>query len=473
MQSRINRSSTHHTVSDGGLSKFRLIAEQPLGSIVTTPGSTIQPPWLIRSYTAPFVAGKGLTLNSVAFGLFSLFVFAIPWENALLLPGVGTVSRLLGLVALPVAILAILDRSRLRSPSLPLVLMGLFVMWGSLTYLWTANVEATSIRIISWLQNLGMVWLIWEFADSRARQLMLMRSYVLGTLVSAVDTLSSYLRGQEAYYQRYAGSGFDPNDLGLILALSLPMSFYLATIQRNQWMVWVYRLQQILAILAIGLTSSRAALVAAVVALLYVPMVLLWAKTFREKCLFFVLIAAVSSCMVSFLPENSWKRWAGIGTELQQGTWGKRTVIWSAGFDLFREHPSIGVGAGSFGTATHHALPASIAKENPFLPAAHNTFLSILAEEGLLGFTLLLLLLSSLVLPVLRLPAIERSLWLVVLATWATGVFTLTWEDRKPTWFLFGMIASWTALRSLPRKKTEFARNLGARWTLSRNFGRG
>jgi O-antigen ligase len=473
MQWRMSHSSTLYAVLDDGLSKFSLLTEQPFGSIVTTPESTLQPPRRIRLYTAPLVADKGLTLNSVAFGLFSLFVFAIPWENALLFPGIGTVGRLLGLVTLPVAILAILDRSRLRRPSLPLALMGLFVMWGSLTYLWTANMEATSIRITSWLQNLGMIWLIWEFADSRARQLMLARSYVFGTLVSAVDTLSSYLRGQEAYYQRYAGSGFDPNDLGLILALSLPMSFYLATIQKNQCAVWVYRIQQILAILAIGLTSSRAALVAAVVALLYVPLVLLWTKTFREKCVFFALIVVVSSCMVSFLPENSWKRWAGIGSELQHGTWGKRKVIWSAGFDLFREHPSIGVGAGSFGTATHHALPASIAKENPFLPAAHNTFLSILAEEGLLGFALLLLLLFSLVQPVLRLPAIERSLWLVVLATWATGVFTLTWEDRKPTWFLFGLIASWTGLRALPQKTSERARNLGARWALSGDFGRG
>jgi O-antigen ligase len=439
---------------------------------VTTSEHTVQPPRPIRLYAAPLVAAEGLTLNSLAFGLFSLFVFAIPWENALLFPGVGTVGRLLGLVALPVAILAILDRNRLRSPSFPLALIGLFVMWGSLSYLWTANPEATSIRIASWLQNLGMAWLIWELADSRARQLMLMRSYVFGTLVSALDTLFSYLRGQEAYYQRYAGSGFDPNDLGLILALSLPMSFYLAAIQRNQRVVWVYRLQQILAILAIGLTSSRAALVAAVVALLYVPFALSWAKTFREKCLFFAVLAIVSSCMVAFLPENSWKRLGGIGTELQHGTWGKRKLIWSAGVDLFREHPLIGVGAGSFGTATQRALPASIARDNPFLPAAHNTFLSILAEEGLIGFALLLLLLFSLVLPVLRLPAIERSLWLVELATWATGVFTLTWEDRKPTWFLFGLIASWTALRSLPRKKIEFARNLGARWALSRDFGR-
>jgi O-antigen ligase len=102
-------------------------------------------------------------------------------------------------------------------------------------------------------------------------------------------------------------------------------------------------------------------------------------------------------------------------------------------------------------------LPASIANDNPFLPAAHNTFLSILAEEGLVGFGLFLLLWLGLVLPVLRLPNLVRNLWLVTLATWATGVFTLTWEDRKPTWFLFGLLAAWSATRIFPQKKDGFA----------------
>jgi O-antigen ligase len=285
---------------------------------------------------------------------------------------------------------------------------------------------------------------------------MLMRSYVFGTLVSALDTLSSYLRGQEAYYQRYAGSGFDPNDLGLILALSLPMSFYLAAIQRNQRVVWVYRLQQILAILAIGLTGSRAALVATAVALTYVPFTFPRANTLRQKCAFVLLVGIASSCMLVFLPESSWKRWGTIGTELQHGNWGERKLIWSAGWEVFRQHPVIGVGAGAFGTATRHAMTVSVVRGNPFSPVAHNTFLSILSEEGLLGFTLLLLLLLSLVLPVLRLPVIERSLWLVVLATWATGVFTLTWEDRKPTWFLLGLLTAWCASKSLARRDVRF-----------------
>lgn len=433
------------------------VRQQCIGSVLATAGTSARFAGQVGFDTRASIEARVLPLNSVAFGFFCLFVFAIPWENALLLPGVGTVSRLLGLLALPVAVLAILERGRLRSPSLPILLIALFVVWGCLSYLWTVNVAATSIRLASWLQTLGMVWLIWELADLRERQLLLMRAYVFGTLVSAIDTLFSYFRGQEVYYQRYAGSGFDPNDLGLILALSLPISLYLAAIQKNKRMVWVYRFQQIAAILAIGLTSSRAALLATAVALAYLPVAFPRISTFRGKCALVFIVVIAGGCLVALLPATSWERWGGIGSELQHGTWGERKMIWSAGLEVFREHPLIGVGAGGYGSATRRLLPASIANDNPFLPAAHNTFLSILAEEGLVGFGLFLLLWLGLVLPVLRLPNLVRNLWLVTLATWATGVFTLTWEDRKPTWFLFGLLAAWSATRIFPQKKDGFA----------------
>src|SRR6266851_2419127 len=169
---------------------------------------------------------KGRILSRVGFGLMCLISFAIPWENALVSPGVGTISRMLGLGALPIALFAILNSGKLRMPSVSLVLMGAFVAWGSLTYWWTADTEATTIMINTWLQCLGMVWLIWELAPQRERVLMLARAYVLGTLVSCGDTILSYLTRNQRLWERYAASGFDPNDLSLLLALSLPISFY-------------------------------------------------------------------------------------------------------------------------------------------------------------------------------------------------------------------------------------------------------
>ena len=384
----------------------------------------------------------------LAFFLLWIFVFAIPWENALVIPGFGTISRLIGLLAFPMGVLAILDSGRLRPVSLPLILMGLFVAWGGLSYWWTVDPESTSTSVISWIQNLAMIWLIWELASRRERQLGLMQAYVLGTFVSAGDTVYSYLRGHTASWERYSGAGLDPNELGLLLALSLPLSFYLSLNEKHSRMVWIYRLQQVMALLAIGLTSSRGALVATVVAFVYLALAF-WKLTLQAKSAFLLLVPVGGICALAFLPETTWKRWGGLGSELQQGSWGSRKPIWSAGWEMFRENPVGGVGAGGFGTVAGRVLGQEV--------VAHNTFLSILAEEGIVGFGLFLLFFLSLLLPVMRLRHLERDLWLVVLATWATGVFTLTWETRKPTWFLFGLLAAWSAamIPSAKRRDTH------------------
>ena len=71
---------------------------------------------------------------------------------------------------------------------------------------------------------------------------------------------------------------------------------------------------------------------------------------------------------------------------------------------------------------------------------AHNSFLSVLTETGIIGFSLFSVLLGMLGFYVYRLPELERRFWTVTLATWTIGVSTLTWEHRKPTWLLFGLI---------------------------------
>jgi O-antigen ligase len=285
---------------------------------------------------------------------------------------------------------------------------------------------------------------MWELADHRQRQIALMKAYVCGTLVSAGGTILSYMNGSKALYERYSASGFDPNDLALLLALSLPISFYLSVFHSHGLVTWFYRMQQATVMVAIGLTSSRAGLIATLIALCYLAF-LFTRMSFPQKAASFLVAAATVASAVIFLPETSWKRWGGIGQEMQQGTWGDRKLIWTAGWDLFERRPVRGVGAGAFGAEIQRVWPGP-----PSPLVAHNTFLSILIEEGLIGFGLFFALLVNLVVLALELPSLEAKLWLVMLITWATGVFSLTWEGRKPSWFLFGLLAAWSAKGLLP-----------------------
>jgi O-antigen ligase len=162
-----------------------------------------------------------------------------------------------------------------------------------------------------------------------------------------------------------------------------------------------------------------------------------------------VTFALIVSGVLLFAPATSWERLSTMPNELERGTLTGRTLIWSAGWELFREHPLLGVGANAFRLTVSRVLGEPIRLDDPSpAPPAHNTFLSVLVEQGIVGLALFLALIVSLAVSLWGAPVLSRQLWLVCLAVWAIGVSDLTWEMRKPTWFFFGLLVAHTAARS-------------------------
>jgi len=163
--------------------------------------------------------------------------------------------------------------------------------------------------------------------------------------------------------------------------------------------------------------------------------------TGRQKiAVLFTVLLLVCGALV-FVPSTSWDRLSTMPSEFTQGTLTGRTVIWKAGWELFRTHPLLGVGANAFRTTVSRVLALPLNMDVLALtPVAHNTFLSVLAEGGVIGFTLFCALLSVLALSLRALPPFQQQLWLVCLGVWVIGVSGLTWEMRKPTWFFFGLL---------------------------------
>jgi O-antigen ligase len=343
---------------------------------------------------------------------------------------------LIGVLAGGLGVLAIIEKPRLKVPGPGNVLIILFMVWAAATYWWSTDQKATLVAASSYFQLLVMVWLIWELAPTEREQRRLMQAYVLGTCVSATDTLYQYVSHEEIA-ERYASTGFNPNDLALALALAIPLSYYLS-IQSAGWKVWVYRLQLVLTGTAILLTASRGGFLASLVALAIVPLTytqLTWLQRVASALTLGILVCSA----LFYIPPTSWARLGTISKEVTQGTLDSRTVVWEAGLELFRSHPFVGVGAGAFGESVLPALNV------PFV--AHNTFLSVLVEEGVIGFGLFCGAIVVLTLAAWEMPPLPQKLWIVSLGAWAVGVSSGTWELRKPTWFLFGLLmGQWASM---------------------------
>jgi O-antigen ligase len=398
------------------------------------------------------------TLGKIAFGSLWLLVFAMPWEDAITIPGFGTSVRLIGMVTLGLGALAIIERGKIRKPAIGHVVMALFVALAVLSFLWSLYPEGTLIEAFSYVQLFTMVWLIWELAPGVQEQMHLMRAYVFGTFVSGIDTFYLFLSHQESVYQRYAGAKLDANDLGLIMALSIPMSYYLL-IQNHGRMVWVYRVQLILAGTTILLTASRGATLATVVALTIVPLTQARLGG-RQRVALLLTVILLLGGILFFVPETSWERLATVPTEFEQGTFTGRTIIWKAGWEIFRAHPFFGIGANAFRVIVSRELaePIRMGEADP-APPAHNTFLSVLVEQGVLGFAVFCGMLGALAVSLRGMPPFPQRLWIVSLAVWVVGVSSLTWEMRKPTWFFFGLLmAQCGSIPTMRRDATSFAR---------------
>jgi hypothetical protein len=259
-----------------------------------------------RNYTpgAFLVEASRLSvLGWLAFAFLWILVFTIPWETAFIIPNFGTFTRLIGMLAGGLGVLAIIEKPRFKVPGPGHVLIALFMVWAAATYWWSTDPKGTVVAASSYFQLLVMVWLIWELAPTEREQRRLMQAYVLGTCVSATDTVYQYISHEEIA-ERYASTGFNPNDLALALALAIPLSYYLS-IQSAGWKVWVYRLQLVLTGTAILLTASRGGFLASLVALTIVPLTytrLTWLQRVASALTLGILVCSA----LFYIPSTSW-----------------------------------------------------------------------------------------------------------------------------------------------------------------------
>jgi O-antigen ligase len=364
-----------------------------------------------------------------------LTILCVPIENMLVLPGVGTVSRVVGLLACVCAGIVLFLSGRMRRLTAFHTLLALYLLWNVVSLVWSIDPEFSRLRLSTLLQLAVLVWLMWEFTERPEHQRRLMQAYVLGASIAAVGTLMAFYAGREVTYMRFAAAGFDPNDLCVILSLGIPLAWYLAVTERWKWLCVGYCTYLPLALFAAVLTASRGGLLACVVACAFVALMVPRLSPGVKLTAVFLLVAT-AGILVTQIPPSSLERLASVGREIASGSMSERRDIWQSGLQVFWRHSLLGVGVGGFSASNY--------KLNPHVPTgvvAHNSFLSIMVELGIIGLILFVLAIVAAGKMIRTYPPMAYVLWLVMLLTWAVGAFSLTFEHRKPTWVIFGLLA--------------------------------
>lgn len=371
-----------------------------------------------------------------------LFVVVLPMEGIVAVPGLGSVSRVIGLLLAVFWLLAVAAEGRCRKPHPVHYVMLLFALWNGLSISWSLDPLGSAGRFSTYLQLVGLVFILWDLYVTPAALRTALQAYVLGAFASALSTYWNYAQGHEFYFQRYSAGGLHVNDLGLTLALAIPIAWYLTRTERDRLQVFWLRIVNYAyvpaGVLGILLSASRSAAIATLPAFLFMAMSL--SRVARRWRL--VLLGASVACLIALLPlvpESSFQRLAATGDRITEGNLSGRLNTWLDGLAVFSEHPFFGVGSKAFREA---------ADETGHV--AHNFALAILVELGIIGFALYAVMLAMVVHCALVQPRWNRRLWLTVLAIWFTGAIVHNWEHRKPTWLFFGLV---TVGASLPLRR--------------------
>ena len=365
----------------------------------------------------------------------------IPWEGAVKYEGLGTATKLVGALTAGLWLAAILVSRRLRKPGVFHLVVLLMVAWYGASIFWSDDPKITFDHLATWLQLLILVFILWDLYTSQRELLAGLQAYVLGAYVSVGVALANYLSGKPFYdhYQRFSpGETTNPDGFGTMLAMGIPMALYLATSglagERRRLLQFVNYGYILAAFIGISLSGTRTALIAAIPALAFglasLTRIRLWARV--------TIFVALTAAIVLLLPRvqslRSFERFSTILPELAQGDLNNRTNNWREGLDSFTENPLVGVGGHRYRTV------------NTWGKVAHNTFLSMLVELGLVGFLLFAAVLAIAVSQAWKHRRWDKSFWITQFVVWAICASTLAWEDKKITWlFLTLMTASGAA----------------------------
>jgi O-antigen ligase len=373
-------------------------------------------------------------IRKIAFFSAIGLIFTIPWETAITVNSLGTLTRLIGFAAAGVWIASVVILGKLRKPHIFHVGVLFFILFNLASIFWTVSYDLTLTRIKTYFQLALLTWILWDLFTTPASLRLAMQVFIFGAYVTIASQLYNLVSGQIiSTYElgRYSGAGQNANELSLILSLSIPLAWYLASEQKpttGSVFLKVINYAFIpLALLSTILTASRTALITDIPGFLYIAGTMHKVKPFYRVLVISIIFTAFI-IVWPLIPQATFDRLSTFSTSISGNDLGGRTRLWKESFEIFLKHPILGIGSNAL---------SSTGQLGAF---AHNTFLSIMAELGLVGLTLFLSVLLIVFLQAIKQPNTFLVLWMTVLAVWFIGVYTLTWEYTKATWFFLSLI---------------------------------
>jgi putative inorganic carbon (hco3(-)) transporter len=315
------------------------------------------------------------------------------------IPGFGALSA--AKLAGGVLVLSWIAASAMARPRRPQLAAGfpwivavgaLFFTWTVLSLLWAEDGSATMTALQRYLPNLLLFPIVFSAVRTGGDVRLIVVAFVVGALLSTVYGAFIAPGDAEAAVEgRISGAGVDPNYLAASLVAGLAICG--GTVATRGYSL-VVRLAALLTILALFValidTASRTGLVALIAATAFAVVTAGRGRRLPAAVAIFFVLTGAATYITQAAPTEARERLSQVDAS---GT--GRTDIWTVAVRVIRANPVKGVGAGNFiKVSKDYLLSPGAIKRVDFIvddpKVAHNIYLEIWAELGIVGLLLFL-----------------------------------------------------------------------------------
>lgn len=278
-----------------------------------------------------------------------------------------------------------------------------FVGWALFTAVFALNPYETWEIGRQWLTAILFFFLISQLAVTSAQRRQTLTALFGAAFLVAALGISQHLFDL-SYVPQLAppAANFANKNMAVhFIVLLFPVGAFIFLTTKKNTTAWGASLMLSLIVVYLIYTQTRAGWLAVTCqCLLFVALrkttrldlAPLWSNQKKWALLFGLLVVLT---MMNIGPEGFTSGYKAVGLRTTQGD-GGRFAIWADTISLIRQHPLTGVGLGNLKVHFPSVQKKSIFLHPQFLRDAHNDYLQIWAELGLVGLTLFTCLIASL-----------------------------------------------------------------------------
>lgn len=309
----------------------------------------------------------------------------------------------------------------------------IFMLFIFASCMWSVNLSVSFQQTYYYVLAFSMFVLASHGAKSRLALSALALAYVAGCLIAALIIIGKWRAGALFDSERLSLGTINANYMAYCIATAIPIMAALVEL-RVRFSSVLMPIIAFVFLMAIFMTGCRGALVAGGLALVYFYIV-----NMRKNLLYMIFFVVAGVMAWPYLYDSLS---VGLQSRLNisllvagdSESFSGRLDVWPVAIQTFLDSPLIGAGIGVFKEMNYGGI------------GAHNFVLSLLAETGIVGLFVYLLLITLVFWRIIfHNKKIVLNSAVALLIVWLPIAMTGVWEAATAAWFVFGWFVAYAA----------------------------